>query len=103
MKSIDTKTRANKTVSLKSEIDIFMNYIGLDARMQELQILNVWKDCVGNAIANYSSPVEIRKSKLFVRVENSAWRYELSIKKDEIIEKLNKSLKKKIIKEIIFI
>ncbi|MBL8006012.1 MAG: DUF721 domain-containing protein [Ignavibacteria bacterium] len=103
MKSIDTKARSNKTVCLKSEIDTFMNYIGLDARMQELQILNVWKDCVGNAIANYSSPVEIRKNKLFVRVENSAWRYELSIKKDEIIEKLNKSLKKKIIKEIIFV
>lgn len=103
MKNIDTKSRINKTVCLKSEIDSFMNYIGLDAKMQEIQILNVWKECVGNAIANYSTPVEIRKNKLMVRVENAAWRYELSMKKDEIIEKLNENLKKKIIKEIIFI
>ena len=74
-----------------------MNYIGLDSRMQELQILDIWSECVGEAIANYSSPLEIRKNKLFVRAENAAWRYELSLKKTEIIEKLNIKLKKKLI------
>ena len=80
-----------------------MNYIGLDSKMQELQILNVWSECVGEAIAKYSSPQEIRKNKLFVKVENAAWRYELSLNKAGIIEKLNIKLKKKLIKDIIFI
>lgn len=103
MKSIETKTRFNKTVCLKNEIDNFMNYIGLDNKMQELQILNIWKECVGEAIANYSSPLEIKKGKLFVRVENAAWRYELSLKKAQIIDKLNNSFKKKLIRDIIFV
>lgn len=103
MKQIETNTRFNKTVCLKTEIDNFMNHIGLDSRMQEMKILEVWTECVGEAIAKYSSPQEIRKNKLFVRVENAAWRYELSLKKNDIIEKLNKSLNKKLIKEIIFI
>jgi predicted nucleic acid-binding Zn ribbon protein len=103
MKSIETKTRFNKTVCLKSELDNFMNYIGLDSRMQEMEILKVWSRCVGEGIAKFSAPVEMRKNKLFVRVENAVWRYELSIKKNEIIEKLNLSLKKKLIKDIIFI
>ncbi|MEO8447543.1 MAG: DUF721 domain-containing protein [bacterium] len=103
MKSIETKTRFNKTVCLKSEMDSFMNYIGLDLRMQELEILNVWNECVGDAIAKFSTPVEIRRNKLFVSVENAAWRYELSLKKNEIIEKLNLNLKKKIIRDIIFV
>jgi predicted nucleic acid-binding Zn ribbon protein len=103
MKNIDTRPRHNKTVCLKDEMDTFMNYIGLDAKMQELQILNVWEDCVGAAIAVYSLPVEIRKNKLMVKVENAAWRYELSLRKEEIIKKLNEKLNKKIIKEIIFI
>jgi len=80
-----------------------MNYIGLDLRMQELEILNVWSECVGEAIAKFSTPVEIRRNKLFVSVENAAWRYELSLKKNEIIEKLNINLKKKIIRDIIFV
>ena len=86
-----------------SELDSFMNYIGLDSRMQELRILDVWDDCVGTAIAKFSTPIEIRKNKHFVSVENAAWRYELSIKKSEIIDKLNCHLKKKIIRDIIFI
>ena len=90
-------------VCLKGELDNFMNYIGLDARMQELQILNVWSECVGEAIAKYSSPQELRKNKLFVRVENAAWRYELSLNKSGIVEKLNEKLGRKLIKEIIFI
>ncbi len=103
MKSIDTKTRYNKTVSLKNELDTFMDYIGLDAKMQELKILDVWSDCVGQTIAQYSTPVELRKNKLMVRVENAAWRFELSMKKEEIISRLNNNFRKKLIKEIIFI
>lgn len=103
MKSIETKTRFNKTVCLKSEMDNFMNYIGLDTRMQEIQILNVWSECVGEGIAKFSAPMEIRKGRLFVRVENAVWRYELSIKKADIIEKLNVSLKKKLIRDIVFV
>ncbi len=103
MKNIDTKSRFNKTVSLKNELDTFMDYIGLDAKMQELKILDVWSDCVGKTIAQYSMPVELRKNKLLVRVENAAWRFELSMKKEEIISKLNDNFRKKLIKEIIFI
>lgn len=103
MKNIDTKSRINKTMCLEKELDSFMNYIGLDSKMQELQILDVWNECVGETISNYSTPVEIRKNKLFVKAENAAWRYELSLKKKQIIDNLNTHLKNKIIKEIIFI
>ncbi|MEP7146015.1 MAG: DUF721 domain-containing protein [bacterium] len=103
MKSIETRTRFNKTVCLKSELDNFMNYIGLDSKMQEMEILKIWSKCVGESIAMYSAPQEIRKNKLFVRVESAAWRYELSLQKSEIIAKLNHDLKKKLIRDIIFI
>lgn len=103
MKSIETKTRFNKTVCLKNEMDEFMNYIGLDLRMQEMKILSVWNECVGDAIARYSAPQEIRKGKLLVRAESAAWRYELSLRKHEIICKLNACLGKKAIRDLIFI
>jgi predicted nucleic acid-binding Zn ribbon protein len=103
MKKIDTKTRLNRTFSLSNELDDFMNYIGLDVKMQELKILNVWSECVGDSIARYSTPVELRKNKLLVSVENAVWRYELSLQKSEIIERLNERFNKKLIKEIVFI
>ncbi len=102
-RAVDLKTRLNKTMCLKEEMDSFMNHIGLDTKLHELKILDVWKECVGESIAEYSSPVELRKNKLFVSVESAAWRYELSLKKNEIMEKLNGHFNKKLIREIIFV
>lgn len=107
MKRIDTRKRTNRIVCLKNEIEGFVKYLGLDERMQELRILEVWKECVGETIAKFSKPIELRKNRLYVRVEDAGWRFELSIKRVEIISKLNAILnkedKKKSIKEIVFI
>ncbi|HQY19821.1 MAG TPA: DUF721 domain-containing protein [Ignavibacteria bacterium] len=103
MKKINTNDRFNKTVCLKTEMDDFMEYIGLDAKLHELKILNLWDECVGESISRFSNPVELKKNKLFVKAENAAWRYELSLKKVEIINKLNERLGKKLIREIVFI
>lgn len=107
MKRVDTKRRINRIICLKDEIDGFVKYLGLDERMQELKILEVWKECVGETIAKFSRPVELKRNKLFVRVENAVWRFELSTKRTEIISRLNQILykkdKKKNIKEIVFI
>ena len=103
----DTKSRLNKTICLKTEIDSFMKHMGLDEKLQDLKILDVWEKCVGSVIAGYSVPVHLKKNKLFVSVENAVWRFELSSKKEEIICKLNKILNKRdtkiTIKEIVFI
>jgi hypothetical protein len=107
MRRVDTKSRINRVVCLKDEIDGFVKYLGLEERMQELKILEVWKECVGETIARFSRPVELKKNKLFVKVENAVWRFELSAKRNEIITRLNlllyKEDKKKNIKEIVFI
>lgn len=107
MKKVDVKKRSNRVVCIKDEIDDFVKYLGLEERMQELKILDVWKECVGETIAKFSKPVELKRNRLFVRVENAVWRFELSSRKNEIITKLNsvlnKEAKKKNIKEIVFI
>jgi len=107
LKRIDTKSRYNKAICLKDELDSFMKHIGLDEKLQDLKILEVWEECVGSVIAKNSIPVELRKSKLMVSVENPVWRYELASRKEEIISRLNVILdrknKKGIIKDIVFI
>lgn len=102
-KPFDTKVRFKRAVCLADELDDFMSHFGLDARLHEMKILEVWKDSVGETIAAYSTPVELRKNKLLVSVENAAWRYELSLRKNEIMESLNKHLNKNLIREIIFV
>lgn len=97
------RKRIGKTVSIGSEIDNLLSYYKLDDKMEELKILEVWKECVGEAIAKYSRPVGLKNNKLMVSAETAVWRYELSARKEDIIEKINKHLHKKEIKEIVFI
>ena len=108
MKKLEVKKRLNKVVCLKNEMDNFVKYLGLDEKLEELKILEVWKECVGDIISQNSKPIELKGNKLLVRVENAVWRFELSLKKREIINKLNIILekekgKKNKIKEIVFI
>ncbi len=48
-------------------------------------------------------PVKVEKKRLFLRIENPAWRHEIKFKEKEIIEKINKEFNKEIIKWIKFI
>lgn len=95
--------RLGKVISLRDELDEFMEYIGLSEKMQEMKILKVWNECVGDTISKFSKPVDIKKNKLYVSVENAVWRYELSARKTEILERVNQNLKNKVLKDIIFV
>jgi hypothetical protein len=106
MKKLNYKVRSKKVLCLKNEMDGFMKHLGLDEVLQDLRILEVWEECVGSVIAKNSIPVELRKNKLMVSVENAVWRYELSTKKEEILTRLNEILNKNSkvkIKDIVFI
>ncbi len=95
--------RLGKVINLRNELDEFMEYIGLSEKMQEMKILKVWNECVGETISKFSKPVDIKKNKLYVSVENAVWRYELSARKVEILERVNQNLKNKLLKDIIFV
>lgn len=95
--------RGSRVINLKNDLDEFMEYMGLSEKMQDLKILKVWNECVGDTISKFSKPVEIKKNKLYVSVENAVWRYELSARKTEILERVNQILKNKTIKDIIFV
>jgi predicted nucleic acid-binding Zn ribbon protein len=103
MKDDKKNERGSKVINLKNDLDEFMEYIGLSEKMQDLKILKVWNECVGDTISKFSKPVEIKKNKLYVSVENAVWRYELSARKEEILGRVNEILKNKKIKDIIFV
>lgn len=106
-KRINTKIRDNKVSCLSDEITNMSSILGVSDRENELKIYNVWKDCVGETIAKFASPIGIKNNKLMVSVENSVWRFELNNRKKEIILKINshlQTLKNRIlIKDIVFV
>ncbi len=72
--------------------------IDFDAR----RIWEVWKEVVGEPIANRAHPDYIKQKTLCVRVSNSAWLQDLQFRRDEIIERINDRLGRPMVENILF-
>ena len=79
-----------------------MEELGLGKKLKQYEAVRIWKEVVGERIANVATPTKIINGTLIVKVEKSTWRNELSLLKREIISKLNAALKEEIVKDIRF-
>ena len=80
-----------------------MQQLGLSERLREAEVIEAWKQIVGDFIAAHSAPVSLRAGVLFVRVLQPALHYQFEqISKAEILRKLKRRFGTKIIREIRF-
>lgn len=84
------------------EIQRLVQDIGIEKKLNEYRAVTEWEAIVGEHIARESSAVRISQGVLVVRVRTSTWRNELTLRKKEIMQKINDTLGGKIVKEIRF-
>jgi len=85
---------------LKKVIKTLMKEWGIEKPVLQNKSLLIWKDVVGETIANNTEPEEVKHGILLVKVSTPVWRNELMFRKKEILEKLNTVLGEKVIKDI---
>jgi len=85
---------------IKKTLEKLLMDTGIETPVLQHRSLLVWSKVVGETIAKNSSPEEVKHGKLIVKVSTPVWRNELILRKKEILEKLNKALGKKVIKDI---
>jgi len=76
---------------------------GLEKKILGEKAVLLWERVVGPQIAQKSSAFKVEGSILFVRVKSPCWRNELFFIKKKIIDKLNQHIKKRLIKDIVFV
>lgn len=76
--------------------------LGIDKAIEQNKAVVDWPEIVGERVAEVSHAEKIEKGVLFVKVESPVWRNELSFMKRNLIENINKALKKNIVKDIKF-
>jgi len=62
------------------------------ARPGSEEIEAIWKKTAGEKAARHTRPASLRKKCLVVNVEGSAWLYELTLRKNEILAGLREKL-----------
>ncbi len=76
--------------------------LGIGPTLRAYDAVLLWEDVVGSHIAKVAVAEKISRGILTVRVSNSTWRYELTLRKKELIDKLNAALNEEIVKDIRF-
>ena len=99
----EKKLRPDRWQAPADVLPKLMQQLGLSERLRESEVIEAWKQIVGDFIAAHSAPVSLRAGVLFVRVLQPALHYQFEqISKAEILQKLKRRFGTKIIREIRF-
>lgn len=87
--------------SIKEVIEQMLKAYRLDDRMAEKRLISAWDNVMGAMIAKHTKEIYISNKQLFVSLDSSALRNELSMAKSKIIKMLNEAVGSEVINEII--
>jgi len=76
---------------------------GVTKQIERIGVLELWPEIVGQQLADVTRAKGVEESALFVEVRSSAWLTELSMMKDEFLERVNERLGDAAIERIVFV
>ena len=87
-------------VSLQNVISEVLKEFGLDKKARTYEVLTEWPRLVGEKIASATVAEKLEKGILTIRVKNTVWRYELTMQKASILEKIAKEYGTGLVRDI---
>jgi predicted nucleic acid-binding Zn ribbon protein len=76
--------------------------LGIDGTLRRYAVIAGWAEVVGDQIAKVTTPQRMENGVLFVSVKTAPWRAELSMKRLEIMRKLNAAAGAQVVRDIRF-
>ena len=95
-------SRNDNEEPLGKAIDRMLKAYGLEEGYYAAAVATYWEALMGPAVARRTGEIKLEKGVLRIRIESAALRQELSYGKDKIIDRLNRKLERRIIKEVRF-
>lgn len=73
----------------------------LKSRIAEHRVLRAWEEVLGEGVNKYTTSLYIKRGVLFVHLNSSVLRAELSMNKKNLVEKLNEFAEMDIIRDVV--
>jgi predicted nucleic acid-binding Zn ribbon protein len=86
--------------TLSSVIKETLKEFGLDKKARSYSVITGWAEVVGEKIANAAVAEKLDHGVLTVRVTSPAWRYELTMNKQAILNKIEAAFGPGLVKDI---
>ncbi len=98
-----SQSRRKPLQPLANSLQGFLRNLGIETKVKEFEAIGKWPVIVGKKIAAVTTAEYVSEGVLFVKVNGSAWRNELIYMKLDILDRINHSVGKGIIKDIRYI
>tara|TARA_Y100001978_G_scaffold172356_1_gene162626 strand:- start:135 stop:440 length:306 start_codon:yes stop_codon:yes gene_type:complete len=98
---VKLEMRRNNTNTIGQIIKKILSNNKLSKRLDVLNVLDVWNNIIGKDLEKYIKSTKLVDDKLHVKLRSSIVRNEMSYKKTQLIQRINKKLNKEVIKDII--
>ncbi|MEQ8908808.1 MAG: DUF721 domain-containing protein [Vicingaceae bacterium] len=92
----------NNQKPLKDAINQMLRAYGLGPKLDEVSLLKSWDEVTGPMISKHTKDLYFREGTLYVELDSSTLRQELSYAKSKLVEKLNQAAGKRMVNEIVF-
>ncbi|RMF88023.1 MAG: DUF721 domain-containing protein [Nitrospinota bacterium] len=79
-----------------------LKILGLETKLKEAKLLQLWEEVVGPQVAPYAQADEYKGGTLFVKVANPIWLQQLSFFTETFISKLNDRIGEPLVEKIFF-
>ena len=93
--------RNNEQQSIADALKEFVQTNKLETGLNKVNVADAWANLMGNGVNNYTTAVNLERDTLYVQLNSSVLREELSYGKEKIITMLNEALGKEIIKKLV--
>ncbi len=94
------REKVEKLTSLKEFLPVVIKKLGLWDKLVEKEVIFKWKDIVGENFPSQIQPIDLEKKILYLKVPSPEWKTELNYFKNELINKINKKIGLKVVKDI---
>ncbi len=82
--------KRNNLIKVGDAITELFRQENLDVKISRFTVRNSWSEIVGEVIANSTSDISFNDKSIFITLQSAALKHELSFRKEEILQAINK-------------
>lgn len=90
----------SNSTPLKPLIDKLLRAYGYQDQLDEIAIVEAYDEIVGPVFSKHTTNIYFKKKTLFIKLDSSTLKQELSYAKEAIKEKLNQTVGRRIVEQI---
>ena len=94
---------ATRPEALAALLEGVLEDLGAAGKVRECQALLAWESVAGPQLARHARAMRVRRGRLQLAVPSAVWRTHLSFSKQQLVERINQRLGRRVICDLILV